>query len=51
MKTHLLGAMRKKRSDLLKKQWFLLQDNARPHVVAVALVALIETGGIETSAI
>jgi histone-lysine N-methyltransferase SETMAR len=37
--------MRKKRPDLLKKQWFLLQDNARPHIAAVALAALIEIGG------
>jgi len=37
--------MRKKRPDLLKKQWFLLQDNARPHIAAVALAALTETGG------
>ena len=45
LKTHLRGAMRKKRPDLLKKQWFLLQDNARPHISAVALAALTETGG------
>jgi len=36
--------MRKKRPDLLKKQWFLLHDNAGPHTAAVALVALTETG-------
>jgi len=36
--------MRKKRPDLLKKQWFLLQDNARPHTAAVALAALTEIG-------
>jgi len=45
LKTHLHGTMRKKRPDLLKKQWFLLQDNARPHIAAVALAALIEIGG------
>ena len=45
LKTHLRGAMRKKRSDLLKKQWFLLQDNTRPHITAVALAALTEFGG------
>jgi len=45
LKTHLLGAMRKKRPDLFKKQWFLLQDNARPHIAAVALAALTEIGG------
>ena len=45
LKTHLRGAMRKKRLDLLKKQWFLLQDNARPHFAAVALAALTEIGG------
>jgi len=39
------GAMRKKRPDLLKKQWFLLQDNARPHIAAMALAALTEIGG------
>ena len=38
-------AMRKKGPDLLKKQWFLLQDNARPHIAAVELAALIEIGG------
>jgi hypothetical protein len=32
--------MRKKRPDMLKKQWFLLQDNARPHIAAVTLAAL-----------
>jgi len=37
--------MRKKRPDLLKKQLFLLQDNARPHIAAVALAALTEIGG------
>ena len=37
--------MRKKRPDLLKKQWFLLQDNARPHITAVGLAALTEIGG------
>jgi len=40
LKTHLCGAMRKKRPDLLKKQWFLLQDNARPHIATVASAAL-----------
>jgi histone-lysine N-methyltransferase SETMAR len=45
LKTHLRGAMRKKRPDLIKKQWFLLQDNARPHIAAVALAALTEIGG------
>jgi len=35
----------KKRPDLLKKQWFMLQDNARPHIAAVALAALTEIGG------
>jgi len=44
LKTHLHGAMRKKRPDLLKKQWFLLQDNARPHIAVVALAALTEIG-------
>jgi len=44
LKTHLHGAMRKKRLDLLKKQWFLLQDNARPHIATVALAALTEIG-------
>jgi len=34
LKTHFRGAMRKRRLDLLKKQWFLLQDNARPHTAA-----------------
>ena len=38
-------AWRKKRLDLLKKQWFLLQDDARPHIAAVALTALTEIGG------
>ena len=37
--------MRKKRQDLLKKQWFLLQDNAWPHIAAVALAALTEISG------
>ena len=45
LKTHLRGAMWKKRPDLLKKKWFLLQDNARPHIAAVALAALTEIGG------
>jgi len=45
LKPHLHGAMRKKRLDLLKKQWFLLQDNAWPHIAAVALAALTEIGG------
>jgi len=45
LKTNLRGAMRKKRPDLLKKQWFLLQDNARSHIAAVALAALTEIGG------
>jgi len=45
LKTHLRGAMRKKRLDLIKKQWFLLQDNARPHIAAVTLAALTEIGG------
>ena len=47
LKTHLHGAMRekKKRPDLLKKQWLSLQDDARPHIVAVILAALTETGG------
>ena len=36
LKTHLRGAMRKNRPDLHKKQWFLLQDNAWPHIAAVA---------------
>ena len=37
--------MRKKRLDLFKKQWFFLQDNAQPHIAAVALAALTEIGG------
>ena len=37
--------MRKKRLDLIKKQWFLLQDNTRPNIAAVALAALTEIGG------
>jgi hypothetical protein len=37
--------MRKKRPDLLKKQCFLLQDNARQYIAAVAWVALTEIGG------
>jgi len=45
LKTHLRGAMRKIRPDLLKKQWFLLQDNAWPHIAAVALATLTEIGG------
>jgi len=45
LKTHLGGAMKKKRLDLLNKQWFLLQDNPRPHIAAVALAALTEIGG------
>jgi len=45
LKTHLRGATRKKRPDLLKKKWFLLLDNARPHIAAVALEALTEIGG------
>ena len=45
LKTHLRGAMRKKSPDLLKKECFLLQDNARPHTAAVALEALTEIGG------
>ena len=45
LKTHLRGAMRKKRPDLLKKRWFLLQDKAQPHIAAVALAALTEVGG------
>ena len=44
LKTYLHGARRKKRPDLLKKQWFLLQDSARPHIAAVALAALTERG-------
>jgi len=47
LKTHLRGAMKKKRPDLLKKYWFLLLDNARPHIAAVALEALTEIGGTE----
>jgi len=46
LKTHLRGAMRKKRPDLFKNQWFLLQDNAQPHINAVALAALTEIGVI-----
>ena len=45
LETHLRGAMRKKRPDLLKKQWFLLQDNAQSHIPVVALAALTEIGG------
>ena len=45
LKTHLCGAMREKRPNLLKKQWFLLQDNDRPHIAAVALAALTEICG------
>ena len=30
---------------MLKKQWFLLQDNARLHIGAAALAALTEIGG------
>jgi len=45
LKTHLREAMRKKRPDMIKKQWFLLQDNARPHIAAVTLAALTEIGG------
>jgi len=37
--------MRKKRPDLLKKQWLLLQDIARPHIAAVALAVLTEIAG------
>jgi hypothetical protein len=37
--------MRKKRPDLLKRQWFLLQDNGRPHIAAVAVAALTKIGG------
>jgi len=37
--------MRKERPDLLTKQWFLLQDNARPHIAAVAMAAMTEIGG------
>jgi histone-lysine N-methyltransferase SETMAR len=37
--------MRNKRPDLLKKQWFSLQDNARPRIAAVALAALTAIGG------
>ena len=45
LKTHLRGVMSKKRPDLLKKQWILLQDNARPPTAAVALAVLTEIGG------
>jgi len=45
LNTHLRGAMRKKRPNLLKKQWFLVKDNARPHIAAVPLAALTEIGG------
>ena len=45
LKTHLRGAMRKKRPDLIKKQWFLLQDNARPHIAAVASAAMSDIVG------
>jgi len=45
LKTHLRRAMWKKRPDLLKKKWFLLQNNTRPHIAAVALAALAEFGG------
>jgi hypothetical protein len=45
MKTHLRGAMRKKRPDLLKEQWFLRQDNARPYIAVVTLAAMTEIGG------
>ena len=51
LKTNLRGAMRKKRPDLLKKQWFLLQDNARPHIAAVALVVLTNWDSTKTSSI
>jgi len=44
LKTHLRGAMRKNRPDLIKKQWFLLQDNARPHIATVALAAPTDIG-------
>ena len=30
---------------MLKKQWDLLQDNARPHIANVASAALTEVGG------
>jgi histone-lysine N-methyltransferase SETMAR len=40
VRTHVRGAMRKKRPSLLKKKWFLPQDNARPHIATVALAAL-----------
>lgn len=45
LKTQLRGAVRKKRPHLLKKQWFLLQDNAWPHVAVVVLAALTEIIG------
>ena len=45
VKTHLRGAMRKKRPDLLKKQWFLHQDNAQPHIATVPLATHTEIGG------
>ena len=43
--TRLRGAMRKKRPDLLKKQWFLHQDNAQPHIATVPLATHTEIGG------
>jgi len=45
LETYLRGAMRKKRPDLLKKQCFLLEDNARPHTAAVALAAVTKISG------
>ena len=44
LKSHLRGAMRKKRRDFLNEKG-LFQDNAQPHIAAVALTALTEIGG------
>jgi histone-lysine N-methyltransferase SETMAR len=45
LKTHLGNAVRKKRPEFLMKRWFLLQDNAQPHIAHVAMEALADIVG------
>jgi histone-lysine N-methyltransferase SETMAR len=40
-----INLIRKKRLDFSEEKWFLLQDNARPHIAEVAMDALTEIGG------
>jgi hypothetical protein len=44
LKTHFGKAIRKKRPDFLTKRWFLLPDNARPHIPHLAMKVLADIG-------